>query len=409
MRGGRFVWRAGMRALFTAIGTRGDIQLMLAPARELHRRGHQVVVGAPENFRAWVEAAGLSFVPVIRSLAPEMAGSNAPERILFAMRDEALDVLDRTIAAAEGSSLVVATGPHSAAFSAAERNSATYAYVACSPVYVRSREHAPLGSVTWPFRAANQVHWHAQEALYQLIFGRAANDARRKRGLAPVRSLLHEQVSAGRLVFAFDAEMDPLPEDLVGRGIMTGPLAYSGDDELPEAITNFLEAGPPPLYVGFGSMNDLSSSRLVELGERLALEHDVRVIVPTGETSVLSPRLVTLGNVSHAQLFPRLEAAVHHGGSGTVYSAARAGIPQAVVAHHGDQGWYGRRVATLGLGPASLALKRLDERSLSRMIGTLLDHPQYAQNAAAYATRLRRHGGAAAAADAFEAMATSAG
>jgi vancomycin aglycone glucosyltransferase len=397
-----------LKFLFTAIGTRGDIHVLVAPALELQRRGHEVLFGAPENFRAWIEAAGLRFAPVMASIERITASAKGPEGILFAARDQAEPILEATLGAARGASLVIATGPQPAAFSAAELVNAPFAYVTYSPVYVRSSAHAPLGAREWRWSFMNALHWRAQEAAFQLVFGRAANRARMRRGLRPVTSLLHSQVSAGKLLFAFDPELEPIPPDLVDQGIVTGPLSYAETDDLREELSAFLAAGEPPVFLGFGSMGDVPPAKMLELAERIAARCSTRIVVATGEFTTPSPRVATVGKVVHAKLFPGTRGVVHHGGSGTTYSAAMAGVPQGIIPHHSDQHWYGRRVAKAGLGPDPLPLARLEEESLVQLVRTLVGNARFATSAKAYAERLARYGAPRAAADALELMARQA-
>ena len=95
------------------------------------------------------------------------------------------------------------------------------------------------------------------------------------------------------------------------------------------------------------------------------------------------------GPVSHAQLFPRLAAIVHHGGAGTTTTAARAGVPQIVVPHVLDQFYWARRVALLGLGPPAIPRKQLSGQRLLQALGMTLENETMSERAREIGARLR--------------------
>ncbi|MGN6677730.1 MAG: glycosyltransferase, partial [Streptosporangiaceae bacterium] len=123
---------------------------------------------------------------------------------------------------------------------------------------------------------------------------------------------------------------------------------------LPAELEAFLDAGPPPVYVGFGSM------RAPEDIARVAIEairaQGRRALVARGWAG-LAPidnrgDCFAVGEVNQQALFGRVAAVVHHGGAGTTSTAARAGAPQVVVPQWADQPYFAGRVAELGIGAA---------------------------------------------------------
>jgi UDP:flavonoid glycosyltransferase YjiC (YdhE family) len=90
--------------------------------------------------------------------------------------------------------------------------------------------------------------------------------------------------------------------------------------------------------------------------------------------------LYFLGRAPHATLFPRCAAAIHHGGSGTVHNAARAGVPQLALPQIVDQYYWGHRLAQLGVGPAPIRFTRLTADGLTHALRALLG-PGYAERA----------------------------
>ena len=105
--------------------------------------------------------------------------------------------------------------------------------------------------------------------------------------------------------------------------------------------------------------------------------------------AALPESVMSVGSVSHWRLFPRCAAVVHHGGAGTTTTAARAGVPQVVVAHGADQFYWGERVRSLGVGPGPIARRRLRARSLAGLLRAIAGNEWLAGRAADLASELR--------------------
>ena len=133
-----------------------------------------------------------------------------------------------------------------------------------------------------------------------------------------------------------------------------GAWLAAGDRTLPPELETFLEAGEPPVYFGFGSMRVTEglSHALIQAARAIGR----RSIVSRGWTD-LAPvdehrDCLSVGEIDHHALFPRVAAVVHHGGAGTTTAAALAGAPQVVLPHDYDQHYWAQRVNHLGIGAA---------------------------------------------------------
>jgi UDP:flavonoid glycosyltransferase YjiC (YdhE family) len=135
----------------------------------------------------------------------------------------------------------------------------------------------------------------------------------------------------------------------------------------PAALARFLAAGAPPVYVGFGSLTDRDPAGLAQLavtalrraGCRGLLQRGWAGLAPAQDPELDGDDVLTVEEVPHDWLFPRLAAVVHHGGVGTTHTGLRAGIPAVVVAFFTDQPFWARRVAALGVGPAPVPRRQL--------------------------------------------------
>lgn len=140
---------------------------------------------------------------------------------------------------------------------------------------------------------------------------------------------------------------------------------------LPCALAEFLDAGEPPVFIGFGSMSGPDPATTTATVLTAARKAGVRVVVGTawgGLTAATATDVFTIGEVPFDQLFPRVAAVVHHGGAGTIAAAAAAGRPQVVCPFVADQPFWGQHLHRLGVAPAPIDQRRLDPDRLAAAI-----------------------------------------
>jgi vancomycin aglycone glucosyltransferase len=136
--------------------------------------------------------------------------------------------------------------------------------------------------------------------------------------------------------------------------VRTGAWIVPDERPLPAELEAFLEAGLPPVYVGFGSMR--APKDIARAAIQAIRAQGRRAVVSRGwaDLTAVDDRddCVAVGEVNQQALFRRVAAVVHHGGAGTTTTAARAGAPQVLVPQWADQPYWARRVADLGIGVA---------------------------------------------------------
>jgi vancomycin aglycone glucosyltransferase len=281
-----------------------------------------------------------------------------------------------------------------AARSAAELCGAAYRYVLYCPAVLPSSEHAPafLPLAGLP-PVLNRAAWSLLRGAFNLTVRRGLNGYRRALGLAPVRDILEHFVGE-RPLLACDRALAPPPADLA-LPIEQVPCLHPFDDgePLPEKLEDFLAAGPPPVYVGFGSMTDpdprATTARLLEAVTRSGR----RALLASGWAGLgegpLPEGVLAIDTVPHASLFPRVAAVVHHGGAGTTTTAARAGVPQVVVPHVLDQFYWAARVTALGVGVVAGRRRGLTASALAEAIDAVAGNELVEQRARELAARLR--------------------
>jgi vancomycin aglycone glucosyltransferase len=231
----------------------------------------------------------------------------------------------------------------------------------------------------------------------------AINQGRAGLGLPAVLDALDHFAPPGCSVLATDAELAPAPADVHLREPPTGAMLLDEPGQLPDEVEAFLAAGPPPIYIGFGSMPDDRRDRTRQLLVKTVRASGCRALVytsgPTSAGQRWSPEILTVGSLPHALLLPRVVLAVHHGGAGTSARAARAGIPQVILPHVLDQFPWSARIAERGLGPKPLLRHRPTARLLTARIRETLGDAGMRERAANLARELAARDGAAQAAE----------
>ncbi|ATZ28952.1 L-noviosyl transferase [Streptomyces lavendulae subsp. lavendulae] len=352
-----------MRVLLTTWGSRGDVEPLAGLAVELRARGAQVRVCAPpdEEFAALLARVGVPLVPLGPTVRSVVAGTEPPTaKDAFRLAPELVAArFDILTAAAEGCDALLATGLMPAgARDVAEKLGIRYVY-ACFHVFGIPSRHFPPGSR--PGRESprdetdNRVLWEQDAQRVNALYGEAVARHRASIGLPPVDNV-RDHVFTDRPWLAADATLCPSQGMTDLDVVQTGAWILPDDRPLPEGLEAFLDAGEPPVYVGFGSMAAHAPKDIARVATEAVRAHGRRVLLARGWAG-LAPvddagDCFVVGEVNQQALFPRVAAVVHHGGAGTTTAAARAGAPQVVVPRIADQPYWAGRVAELGIGSA---------------------------------------------------------
>jgi sterol 3beta-glucosyltransferase len=159
----------------------------------------------------------------------------------------------------------------------------------------------------------------------------------------------------------------------------------------------FLEVGDPPVYIGFGSMAGRKPERLAGIVLEALARSGQRGVLLTGwgglQTDSTPEHLFVLEAAPHSWLFPRMAAAVHHGGAGTTAEGLRAGVPSIIIPFVLDQPFWGARIKALGLGPEPIPQKKLTAVRLADAIGIAVSDSTMRERAAAYGAAVRAEAG----------------
>ncbi|MFJ9460371.1 glycosyltransferase [Kitasatospora sp. NPDC101447] len=403
-----------MRVLLTTWGSRGDVEPLAGLAAALLGLGADVRVCAPpdEEFVDLLARIGVPLVPLGPTVRSVVAGPKPPTmQDAFRLAPELVAARFEVLtAAAEGCDVILATGLMPAgARDVAEHLGIRYVLACFHTLGLPSRHFRPgarPGTPSPEGETDHRVLWEQDAQRVNGLYGEALNRHRAALGLPPVDNV-RDHVLTDRPWLAADPVLCPSQGMTELDPVQTGAWILPDDRPLPAEVEAFLEAGEPPVYVGFGSMAAHAPEGIARIAIDAARAHGRRVILARGWAG-LAPvddgdDCFAVGEVNQQALFRRVAAVVHHGGAGTTTTAARAGAPQLVVPRIADQPYWAARVAELGIGAAHLDPAPTVD-SLSAALATALA-PETRTRALAVAGTIRADGATVAAKLLFEAAA----
>lgn len=352
-----------MRFLLTTWGSRGDVEPLAGLAVALRDQGAEALVCAPpdEDFVTLLARAGVPHVPLGPTVRSVVAGPKPPgAREAFTLAPALVAARFETLtAAADGCDAILATGLLPAgARDVAEKLGLHYVYACFHLLGLPSRHFPPgmrPGTVASPDGTGNRELWARDAEAVNALYGPALNSHREAIGLPPVDNV-RDHVFTDRPWLAADPLLCPSEGKTDLELVPTGAWVLPDDRPLPDDLDAFLDAGAPPVYVGFGSMAAYAPKDIARVAIESVRARGRRIVLARGWAGLAAiddaADCFVVGEVNQQALFPRTAAVVHHGGAGTTATAALAGVPQVVVPQIADQPLWAARVAELGIGVA---------------------------------------------------------
>jgi sterol 3beta-glucosyltransferase len=411
-----------MRITVITVGSRGDVQPYVALGLGLQAAGHDVVLVMHGVFEGFVRGRGLDFAAlpgdpraIIQSeIGQEFlsAGRN-PLRALRALR-RAMEQSDhRAFAACWNAcqradaviySLLGFVGDHIA------QKLGIPAFSAVLQPLTPTREFPPLGmpAPSFPGGQLNLLYYFAAEQMAWNAFRPLVNRWRREFLHLPplpwhaweIRKRRHRQP----VLYGYSPSIVPRPRDwpawvhVTGYWFLDSPAAW----EPPPALVDFLKAGSPPVYIGFGSTGYGDTEEAVELALRALKRSGRRGVLLSGRgIASLSHDVLMVEDVPHDWLFPQMAALVLHGSAGTTAAGLRAGVPSILAPFTGDQFLWGQRVAGLGVGPRCIPRSKLTAEHLASAIRAATSDDAMKARSTALAHRIQAEDGVTQAVEAF--------
>ncbi len=403
--------------IIVAAGSRGDVQPYVALGVGLQRAGYTVGVLTSEDFRQLVTAHGLAFhdmggnMQAVTQGMQDLLEQGNFLKILSSMQGAAqrlvLQAAKNGLAACQGTKLIISgLGGLFVGLALAEKLAVPLIQAYLYP-FTPTRGFpgvlTPLPQTRVTAWANRLSHRLVQQMIWQATRP-ADNQARRQvLGLppAPVWGPFSGAHARQVILYGYSPHVIPRPGDwdanlhVTGYWFLEPPADWQ---PLPELV-DFLQAGPPPVFIGFGSMGSKNAQQTTEL--------ILQALAQTGQRGVLLsdwnglnkealPKSVYLtASVPYAWLFPQMAAVVHHGGAGTTAAGLAAGVPSILTPFMGDQPFWAQRVYRLGVGPRPIPRRRLTVERLSEAIRVTITDVEMRQSAARLGERIRKENGVA--------------
>jgi len=355
-----------MRVLLSTIGSRGDVQPLVALALQLKTIGQEVRLCVPPDFQDWIESLGMPVTPIgpeVRSTGKASPSATlptpTPEQRRQMMEGVVAGQFETITAAAQGCDVIVgATALQIATPSIAEKMRVPYVFAAYCPAVLPSPHHAPpvlamLGDKPAPAMADYSALWVQDAQRWNDQWSSPLNSQRARLGLAPV-SDVRSHILTDQPWLAADPTLAPWPDPADQYVFQTGAWILPDERPLSPELEAFLDAGDPPVYFGFGSIRAPEGLSRVMIETARALGRRAIILRGWADLSLVDdePDCLAIREANYQALFKRVAAVVHHGGAGTTTAAARAGAPQVVIPQHYDQHYWAQRVQQLGIGTA---------------------------------------------------------
>jgi vancomycin aglycone glucosyltransferase len=382
-----------MKIACVVLGTRGDVQPMVALACTLISRGHKAILYAPvenEELARMHSCPFVAFGPEIKKKINEKPGEQtggvAVKISPAAGKKFTIDQIDRLPEIVGDADLILGVGIVLGVHTAADIMKVPYRLVAFYPVILGTTPDDPLKS---------RMMFGFGKSVMNMMMKGFINKKRAMYGLAPIRDIWAHWMGE-RVILACDRELNTASERVAFPFTQTGFMLLPAVGRLPAETEAFLTAGEPPVYIGFGSNPITSAEKYSRMFERVREATGRRFIISKGWAGLdgeNSKDILYIDDVPFDLLFPRLAAAVYHGGTGTLAAIARAGIPQAAFPFMGDQFDNRKQIVKLGLGPETCDFKKMTADSMIAAVTSCTGNGVYRQNAAEMAEKLKQADG----------------
>lgn len=397
-------------------GSRGDVQPYIALGVGLKNAGYHVCMPAPEIFRRLISDAGLEFIPshgfdpqeFIRT--PEIQAAvrqGGQVKTIISLLRKAGPLLEgmfdeywRNSADAD---VLIASTLLFGIPDCAEKRGIPLINAPIHALLVPTRAFPATFFAPWGAREnifTNRITHNIVQFAFWIMFRTALNRWRLKMGLYSINNYFQWLQSQNfPTLYGFSPTVLPAPNDWPLNHHVTGYwfLDESSNWQPPPALINFIESGPPPVYVGFGSMDTQDPARITSLVANALTISDQRGVLASGwsglPTESLPKTVFPIREIPHSWLFPKMAALVHHGGMGTTAAGLRSGIPSIILPLGGDQPFWADRVQRLGVGIRSADYFKITAARLAAEITHAVSDVTLRGNAIALGNKIRTERG----------------
>lgn len=408
------------RILITTYGSRGDVEPLLALALGLKAAGHAVRLATAGRFADWIAGHGIAFAPISDEALDQidseegrllLGGEAGLFRKLGAarrMRAKAATMMETMIADSWAAArdfepeLIVFHPKIIAAPHMAERLKIPAVMAALQPMFAATSSFPAPGFPPLRFPGFNRLSYRLVTLSYGLYRQHVNAFRTGTLGLPPIRSaravLEPPALGALPILHAISPHVVPRPTDWPPHVRLTGywQLPDAADFAPDPELEAFLDAGPPPVYAGFGSMPTAEPKELGQTIVAALRRAGMRGVIGSGWGGLAvenADDIHVVGSVPHDWLFPRMAAVIHHGGAGTTAAGFRAGQPSIICPFGVDQPYWARLSHKLGVGTEPLPRKALSADRLAERIRTAVTDVDLQERAKRLGEKLRAEDG----------------
>jgi sterol 3beta-glucosyltransferase len=399
-----------MHILISTFGTQGDLQPFIALGAGLRAAGHTVTMCTSAEYQALVEMHGLQYAFMDNALLDLSRALLEGRGNTRAVMPQMGPAMQRTIddewraAQAVKPDAIVYHPKMLGSYHIAEKFGIPLLMAIPLPCYT------PTRAFPHPFMANVRLGGAFNQLSYRLIglssamFSGITNRFRtRILGLPPQRRfadmLVRSDGTPVPMLYPYSPTLLPVPADfpphvhVTGSWFLDRPSTWRPDP----ALEAFLEAGPAPVYVGFGSMSGKQAAQRAQMVLQALAETGQRGVLARGWGGLAAtevPDTIQLIDAApHDWLFPRMAAVVHHGGAGTTAAGLRAGKPTVICPFLGDQPFWGKVVHARGAGPKPIPQRHLTAARLTTAIGTAVHDVGMRERAITLGAQIRAENG----------------
>lgn len=413
-----------MKITILAVGSEGDVRYLLALGKGLKTAGYNVCLAAHSAFEKTVCNLQLEFAPIRANVREAFESEAGQEALAKGRLRDFLRMTHPFLVQAASDCWAACQGADAILYSAlgwmfapSIGEKLNVPNICAFPAPLDPTRSFPSLIITQRNLGGilNRLTYVLSDMIYWFPFRSMVNVWRAEQlNLPPLgmdypqdyRQQYRRQPKPG--LFAFSPHVVPKPRDWVEQAIVTGYwfLDKPTHWQPPSELVDFLGAGPPPVYIGFGSMSSRKPEATTNIVLQALARSKQRGVLATGwgglSQSDLPDDVFKIEWAPHTWLFSQMAAVVHHGGAGTTGAALWAGIPSVVVPHFADQPFWGYRVAALGAGPEPIPRSQLSVERLASAITAAVSDKSMHRRAAELGERIKAEDGVAKAVEAID-------
>lgn len=368
-----------MKIVYSSRGSRGDVNPIIEIASILDNAGHETRLFVPEMFKDYSQQLGLDptlYPEDSKQVMQNMGSGLGSLKGAYAFFSNSVDdQFKYMMDAAADADILVTTVNEVAAPTIAEYYKIPHYRIGFSPILP--------GNLAPPFMPwqnmpawANRMGWKGMDQFSKKVLKKYIDPRRAELGLEPVKKSREYHAGNCHTILAINPELAP-PCDTWDTKYnykydYTGYCYGQINGGLDAKLLDFIESGAPPVYIGFGSVIIDNPDEFTKIVIEAVEKTGCRVIVGQGWTGLgdqyINKNIFAVGETDHGSLFPKMAGIVHHGGSGTTHTAAKAGIPQFILPQFYDQYFWGNSIYKKGIGPKPVIPKKI---KLEKMIAAL--------------------------------------